>query len=402
MNLKLFLLGLLLLFTPIFRQDFFVRHETFFPLYFLLFPVGLVTLLWSLSHRHLGRFTRLLIICIMIEGIMVGSVAYMACFQRYTPFPDIYYYWVRGQYSSFKNTTNFNATLSRYDSSLAYRFKSGIIGRFTNPEFDVEVRTNSLGVRDDEASLHYPQVVVLGDSHAMGWGVEKKERFTSVIGSKLQVKVLNTAITSYGTHREAKLLREVNLDSCSVLIIQYCENDLQENKANFPIAQKPGIDALGFRVAVNQNTIIKTYFPFKGLFIGLRWLIAAALVSAQTTVEAAPRNRATAVIVNEHAKAFFPYLKQIRQRYQGPIVVFDLGIYNYPLVKEFQAYQATHPVKDVYLLNVHPLLSRQDYFTIDDHINAQGHARIGHAVADFIASKGWLTGMKSANILPHK
>lgn len=397
MNLIPFLIGLLLLCMPLFRQDFFVTHPTVFPLYFLLFPIGLIILLWSIAGRRFVRLVVLLSICIFIEIALVGSVVYMAHYQRYTPMAESYYYWVRGQYSFFKNTTNFDSDLSRYDTSLTYRFRPNITGRFTNPEFDVEIKTNSLGVRDDETSLQHPSIVVLGDSHGMGWGVEQENRFSEVIENRLHVKVLNTAITSYGTHRETKLLNLVDLDSCKLIIIQYCENDLEENKANLAKAQNLGIDSVAFSVAEKQNTINKTYFPFKGLFLGVRWLITTGVKSAfQPTNQ--PQASPPPVVDSQktklnHAEAFFPYLSRIRARYKGPIIVFDLGVYNYPIVEEFQAYQAIHPADDLYFINVHPLLTQRDYFTIDDHTNAHGHAKIGTALANFIQQKGWVKSL---------
>lgn len=392
MNIKVFLFGFLLLCIPLFRQDFFVRHSTIFPIYFFLFPIGLIIMLWSVSGNRLSRLAVWLGIFTIGEAALVGSVVYMANYQRYTPLSDGYYDWVRGQYGFFRSTTNFNSDLSRYDSLLTYRFRSNITGRFTNPEFDVEIKTNSLGVRDDEASLRYPAVVVLGDSHGMGWGVEQDERLSEVLEKQLQVNVLNTAITSYGTHRETKLLSEVDLDSCKMLVIQYCYNDLEENKANLTETQKPGIDAFGFGVAEKENIINKTYFPFKGLFLSLRWLIVSGIKSAVQPASKAPVQQVAAspVVESEHAVNFFPYLKRIRERYQGPIVVFDLGTYNYPIVNELQAYQAVHPLTGVYFINVHLLLSRQDYFTIDDHINARGHAKIGTALADLAEKRHWL------------
>ncbi|MEO6286290.1 MAG: hypothetical protein ABIN80_26125 [Dyadobacter sp.] len=59
-------------------------------------------------------------------------------------------------------------------------------------------------------------------------------------------------------------------------------------------------------------------------------------------------------------------------------------------MKEFEAYQAIHPADRVYFVNVHALLSRSDYFTIDDHINAGGHAKIGAAMAELIQKNNWL------------
>ncbi len=388
--------GFLLLCLPLFRQNFFVDHTKIFPLYFFLFPVGLTIILWSISGKRLIRLSLLLSVFIFIEAALVGSIAYMAHYQRYTPLSDSYYNWVRGQYGYFKNTTNFDSNLSRYDSSLTYRFRSDITGRFTNPEFDVEIKTNSLGVRDDETSLQHPPIVVLGDSHAMGWGIEQKERFSEVLENRLHVKVLNTGITSYGTHRETKLLSQVDLDSCKLLIIQYCENDIEENKANLVKAQNLGMDNIAFMVAKRQNLINKTYFPFKGIFLTIRWLITKGVKSTfKPDPQATPAPDVAKEVTNfQHAKSFFPYLSRIRERFKGPIIVFDLGIYNYPIVKEFQAYQALDPTNEVHFINVHPLLSQKEYFTIDDHINARGHAQIGSLLADLIQKNGWLMPQK--------
>ncbi len=349
-------------------------------------------MLWSISGQRLVRLSVLLGVCVFIEASLVGSIAYMAHYQRYTPLPESYYYWIRAEYSFFKSTTNFDSDLSRYDSSLTYRFRSNITGRFSNPEFDVEVKTNSLGVRDDETSLQHPSVVVLGDSHAMGWGVEQPDRFSEVLANRLHVKVLNTAITSYGTHRETKLLGQVNLDSCQLLIIQYCDNDLEENKVNLVEAQNLGMNEIAFKVAEKQNTINKTYFPFKGIFLGLRWLITTGIKSASQPIRKATRPQVVDPEATkfEHAEAFFPYMSRVRDQYKGPIVVIDLGVFNYPIVKEFRAYQAVHPADGIYFVNVHPLLTQQDYFTIDDHINTKGHAKIGEALANFIQKKNWI------------
>lgn len=389
MNVIAFLTGVLLMCMALFRQDFFVRHSSIFPLYFLMFPIGLAIVIWSFSKGKRKRLAILFGVFVLIEAALIGSAWYIANQQKQGPFSENYLNWVRQQYaSSFKNTTNFNSDLSRYDSLLTYRFRPNITGRFKNPEFDIEIKTNSLGVRDDEASLHNPSIVILGDSHGMGWGVEQEARFSEVIGNKLQTNVLNTSITSYGSFRETQLLTELDMDSCKLLIIQYCDNDLEENKANLLKAQKPSIDAHGFDVAERQNKISNTYFPFKGIFATLRWLIGEAFNRPSAPSNAGPE--VVSAPKSEHAEAFFPYLARIRTRYKGAIVVFDLGVYNFPIVREFQAYHAQHPVPDVHFVNVHPLLDRRYYFTIDDHINAAGHRKIGTALAGLIQQRGWL------------
>src|SRR5690349_19547199 len=86
---------------------------------------------------------------------------------------------------------------AKYDSQLTYTLKPGSC-RFSGREFDTTVTINSLGVRDDEQSLNAPQIFVLGDSIAMGWGVQDDETFASLVEKETGIKVLNLAVSSYG------------------------------------------------------------------------------------------------------------------------------------------------------------------------------------------------------------
>ena len=118
----------------------------------------------------------------------------------------------------------------RYDQELSYTLRPGHFV-FSNVEFAVAYEVNSLGLRDDEISLQAPDVVVVGDSHAMGWGVYQEEGFPELIEKATGLSVLNAAIASYGTAREMKILERINLSNLKYLIIQYCQNDYGENQA---------------------------------------------------------------------------------------------------------------------------------------------------------------------------
>jgi len=117
---------------------------------------------------------------------------------------------------------------SRYDRELAYTLRPGKF-IFSNAEFATEYTVNSLGVRDTEASLDSPRIIVLGDSYAMGWGVGQNQTFAKLLEAKTGLRVLNAAVASYGTAREMILLRKIKKDKFKYLIIQYCENDYEEN-----------------------------------------------------------------------------------------------------------------------------------------------------------------------------
>lgn len=118
---------------------------------------------------------------------------------------------------------------AQYDQELMYILKPG---NFTvkNREHSSIYSINKLGFRDDEKSLTKPSIVVIGDSHSMGWGVQQNETFAHLVEKQLNKTVLNTGVSSYGTARESIALRRVDTSNLKYLIIQYCLNDFSENK----------------------------------------------------------------------------------------------------------------------------------------------------------------------------
>lgn len=82
---------------------------------------------------------------------------------------------------------------ARYDSELGYTLQPGNCV-FENTGFSTELGVNSAGFRDDEASLNAPEIVVLGDSQAMGWGVGQGMTFADLIETETGRKTLNTGV----------------------------------------------------------------------------------------------------------------------------------------------------------------------------------------------------------------
>ena len=115
-----------------------------------------------------------------------------------------------------------------WDPELAYRLRPGEF-YFSNIEFSNRYYVNSSGFRDDERSLRHPEIIVIGDSLAMGWGVDQEESFPSVLEQESGLRVLNTAISSYSTEREFRALEIVDRSHLKYLVISYCSNDAYEN-----------------------------------------------------------------------------------------------------------------------------------------------------------------------------
>ncbi len=155
---------------------------------------------------------------------------------------------------------------AKYDKELFYTLKPG------NCIFNIADSTeayaiNSLGVRDDEASLLKPKILFLGDSFTMGWGVSNEQTYAQIIENKTGIKVLNAGISSYGTAREMGLLKRIDTSNLKYLIIQYCPNDHEENISflkNNNILRVS--NEAKFNELVSQEKRKVNYYPSKYIF----------------------------------------------------------------------------------------------------------------------------------------
>jgi len=96
-------------------------------------------------------------------------------------------------------------------------------------------------------------IAVIGDSHAMGWGVNDLETFSAQLQTLSGRPVYNLGVASYGTARELiRLEKSGVLDKVDTVIIQYCNNDLNENR-EFDKASKQELHDKVFGVAA-KNT----------------------------------------------------------------------------------------------------------------------------------------------------
>ena len=77
-------------------------------------------------------------------------------------------------------------TMSEPDPRRVWRYKADYEQRFQTPEFEMEIATNSWGLRDDEpdpaATL---RILAIGDSFTFGWGVAAHERYTELLEAEL-------------------------------------------------------------------------------------------------------------------------------------------------------------------------------------------------------------------------
>lgn len=274
---------------------------------------------------------------------------------------------------------------ARYDQQLTYTLKPGKC-LFENLEFSTRYNINSVGLRDDERSLNAPDIITLGDSYAMGWGVEQDETFSDLIERNIAYRVLNAGISSYGTARQVGLLSRLDKTRLKYIIWQYSENDFAENRAyvnnnfNLNISTREDYEKIKARVQKRKYSL----FMYFGRFM-------KQITQQISGVELYSEFRNT----NDEE---ITYLLKTIQNANLPesvkIILFEISGPEYLNngfadrlkdnleKKEFMALK-----KQIIIMDVKDILNKdQDYFMIDTHINRLGHHKISSHLIHIINS----------------
>jgi lysophospholipase L1-like esterase len=120
------------------------------------------------------------------------------------------------------------------DAELGWRTRPNQFLRHQFPlgEAPVTIQTNSRGFRDVEHQAApisgRSRVIVLGDSHAFGYGVSNGEIFTDYLQKQLAgVEIINLGITATNTAQQHKLLQREGLAyRPTIVVLAFCQNDI--------------------------------------------------------------------------------------------------------------------------------------------------------------------------------
>lgn len=316
----------------------------------------------------------IVLILILAEAVMLFFVRHPSALRRRSPkFQNaMAYLYVQGE----RKVMQFLKGYGRYSPDLGYTLNPGVFV-FTEREFSNRYFINSLGVRDSEEALTSPEIIVLGDSYALGWGVEQDETFTALLGKKTNLKVLNTSIPSFGTVREMLMLDKIDRSKLKYLIIQYCGDDYDENLKFYLNGNKPQImREETFHKLTDIHSRSKHYY-----FGKYAWM------KVQKKIKEARLAPTQAASLPSEADLFVHVLGHFQSLVEGlPTIVVDLGGKNRPgdFVAELKQKTSTddHPsfLQNLIILDLTQNLNASHFYVLDDHLTPEGH----RVVADVI------------------
>ena len=382
--------------------------------YTILFHRNLVTALqlfvfgWLVLSLIIGLFFKknpsrgaklTWIILLVLVAALEGLFSYWMKHPAKIPaslFPSFKEYYIH----HYRNIVQVEKTCSEYDSAFFYRLRTNNQCTFSNVEFSTDIKTNNLGLRDDEGSLSAPDIICIGDSYTMGWGVQQEEAFPARLEKMTNMKVLNAGMSSFGTIRELRQFGRLDTSNCKWVVLQYCDNDMQEVKpyidSNYRLQTS---NAASYDTLVRRSDWNHAYYPGKTFFTVGMFKLKASIKkmtskgNADYTIQLGAGQQVT---MTESAKLFAETLLHSADLFHNRSLIvlyaFEGGRKDSVFTAQLQQILGTSPYKEaipgpVYILNTSTLLSTDDNFLLDDHYRASGHEKIASALRGIIGGR---------------
>lgn len=280
-----------------------------------------------------------------------------------------------------------------YDSTITYTYKPNAACLQTNPEFSDSIYVNKAGLRDDNESLDKPDIICLGDSHTMGWGIDQQQTYPQLLEQTLKMKVLNAAVSSYATARETMMLKRLDTTALKYIVIQYCFNDIQENNVyvrrnrfRLPVMPRPV-----YEKAVTDHQWATTYYPLKRVLTLTRMTVKDGFAQLSGGNPFAEQEVSfDTAYVPAAAHAFIDILYHSGINFQKvKVLIIDTNRYpdfDHHLMEEAQrilsagAYSAEFK-NSLHFINTSALNKPIYYYPLDQHLNPAGHELLSNILA---------------------
>ncbi len=272
-----------------------------------------------------------------------------------------------------------------YDPDFFYTLRPGSC-RFRNREFDTTLRINSQGWRDTEDALQAPEVVVLGDSFAMGWGVEQEQAFPQLLGRLSGRRVLNAGVPSFGTVREARLLNRLDTSRLRLLVVQYSSNDSEENRlfeerGNRLLIEHERLFAQDVQRGSRRNRYHLGKITFN--------ILHDNLFPSHSGPPVLPAATQARLFVNALVHGTGRDLASVE------ILVLELDSYavgssDFMAALQREAVTPNQPpfIRRLRVADLRGQLRPDDYFVLDDHLRASGHAKVAGLLFEKLREMG--------------
>lgn len=308
------------------------------------------------------------------------------------------------------------------DQMLCHRLKSNVEGVQNSREFSVEITTNSIGVRDRDYSAQKPEgtfrILMLGDSHTLGWGVNLEESFTKVLEHSLirnsdsfPYQVINCGMYGYGTAHQYQFLKKTgyNLKPDMVIIAMDFLHDIRVNNDGYFYFEGEDLVRSAKTCFAQKSRSVTRYIPLSSYLRGHSHLFRYTGVSLQRlrsklfdNAKAGTNTGGDEEIdsLKDTQRIFIKVKQELQSRgieFRVVILPEFNSIYQtprsnplfFPLLNSFQEFLTKERINYLSLQNSferHPSLSTLT-FKYSHHFTPKGHQFIAEQIEQFLQKK---------------
>ncbi len=270
---------------------------------------------------------------------------------------------------------------TKYDKVLLYFPKNGEC-QFDNLEF--KTKTNFYNGRRLD-NLDYNEnklnILVLGDSIAMGWGVNDNKTFPYLIENSLSVNVDNYSISSFGTIREMQLLERLN-KQYDLIILQYNNNDYSENLSYFENKTAYPRPKKFFDILSQKPKSMKTLYVQYMLELYNFYYIQPIKRRIFKQKDHSKKKIDHSIILDSIFNSFI-----FESKIKSNIIILPINGTGKGVPNSVNNYfKKISKLENIYYLNI-KFDKNKHFFKLDDHLNENGHVYTKKKVIDFIKQK---------------
>ena len=223
----------------------------------------------SVIYFQIIKILASILLCVILFDLYIGFLLSFPKLAKYGPLHFLQYVYA----DHFRTIIQYEPAFAQYDPELKYTFIPGTF-IFQNLEYTTKYSINSIGIRDNEASLTKPEIIVIGDSVPMGWGVQQHETFAKRIENETNIKVLNAAISSYSPVQAIRILDKIDTSNMKYLIFYYEHWKFSETHRYYTQRENfTTLDESTYQHLVRTYQMQKKYYFGKYFYLAIRQLI---------------------------------------------------------------------------------------------------------------------------------
>ena len=240
---------------------------------------------------------------------------------------------------------------------------------FNNIEFKTIVSFDEFGRTSDHPINNDANgIAVLGNSFAMGWGVNDKETFSYLLEKKINRPVYNLAVAGYGTIRSLIRFQKSNLlGKVDTIIILYSYRDYGEN--------------VGYRNTTRDIAKKKYDLVKQGVKFSIWKKLRKSFRYSITIPKDILTKKNKSMSFDHHNEAFIKVLKKFPFIKNKRIIVFYVNGHE----QEFTNFPSSKSkvFDNLEYIDLNIENDTNNFYLIDGHLNHIGHQKVANKLSKF-------------------